>query len=841
MALNISSLQGSIRTRLLVGTIALAVIPLIILGVVVGGLSSQQSSAALQERAYQQITSISAGKEQEIRAYLGGLGDTLTVLAASSQTKEAIRQLPPAFNQLPSQLPVSLNDAITAVNKYDTEQFSAQYAKRNPGRKADLKISTNTLPPQTIAAQYLYIASNANPLGEKNKLMRASDASEYTALHSKLQPYIKTVVEKYGLYDFFLVEPTNGFVVYTYFKELDYATSLKSGPWANTGLAKAFNASRADPTNTVHFTDFATYVPSYDDQAGFMSVNIVDNGQLLGVLIVQVPIEKINTIMTFNNQWKNVGLGESGESYLVGSDFKPRSISRFAKEDIAGYSKLMKNLGTSDAEIAAMQVRGSNLGIQKFDTSGVRNAISGAAGAATYPDYRNISVLGAYAPFKIYGLNWALITEIDEAEALASATALRRNILLLSLAALALMGLIATFVALRLSRSINTPLEKISDTVVKLNAGELDARTGMKSGDELNVLGKQLDDLLDDRVATFQKAEKENEELNNSIITIMSALATLSQKDLTTKVPVSADVTGAVSDGLNYMTSETAKVLKRVEEVSMQVAQASVNVRNTSESARTQAAESSLEIESASAELATAADALTDIADQARNMDIAAGEAIKATREALAGVRETVSGIGASRDLIRETEKRIKRLGERTQEISTAVNAISSIADRTGILALNTSMQAVAAGEAGRAYAVVADEVKRLAESARAATQQIANLVGAIQSETVDTVDAINRAIGQVVEISKTAERAGEQMQQTENKTGQLVDSVRLIARTTEAQSKVSGVLQQRAVQLQAGSANTTQQLDAQSLETKKLVDFAQGLVESVSVFRLPD
>jgi methyl-accepting chemotaxis protein len=131
---------------------------------------------------------------------------------------------------------------------------------------------------------------------------------------------------------------------------------------------------------------------------------------------------------------------------------------------------------------------------------------------------------------------------------------------------------------------------------------------------------------------------------------------------------------------------------------------------------------------------------------------------------------------------------------------------------------------------------VVADEVKRLAESARAATQQIANLVGAIQSETVDTVDAINRAIGQVVEISKTAERAGEQMQQTETKTGQLVDSVRQIARTTEEQSKASGVLQQRAVQL-----NTTVQLDAQSVETKKLVDFAQDLVQSVSVFRLPE
>jgi methyl-accepting chemotaxis protein len=841
MALNTSSLQGSIRTRLLVGTVALALIPLIILALVIGGLATTQSSSALQSRAQDQLASLRASKEQEIKSYLNGLGDTLTVLAASQQTKEAATALPPAFNSLSTQLPISLDQAAKAIDKYNTEQFAIQYGKRNPGTTSTLKINASVLPPQTIASQYLYIANNPNPLGEKNKLMRATDSSEYTALHGRLQPYMKTVVEKYGLYDIFLVDAKSGFVVYTYFKELDYGTSLLEGYWANSGLAKAFKASRNDPTNTVHFTDFATYLPSYDDQAGFMSVNIVENGQLLGVLVVQVPIDRINAIMTSGGKWKEIGLGASGETYLVGSDLRPRSVSRFAQEDIDGFTKLMKGLGSSEAELNAMKSRGSNLGLQKLDTKGVRDALAGKSGVATYPDYRKISVLGAFTPLKVYGLNWALLSEIDESEALASANTLRRNLLLSTLGALALMALIATFIALRLSRSINTPLSQISDTVVKLNAGELTARTGMKSGDELQVLGRQLDELLDERVTTFQKAEKENEELNNSVIEIMMALGSLSKRDLTVKVPVSADVTGAVSDGLNLMTSETAKVLKQVENVSMQVAQASVNVRNTSESARNLAAESSIEIESASGELANAATALNDIASQARSMDIAAGEAIKATREALAGVRETVSGIGASRDLIRETEKRIKRLGERTQEISTAVNAISSIADRTGILALNTSMQAVAAGEAGRAYAVVADEVKRLAESARAATQQIANLVGAIQSETVDTVDAINRAIGQVVEISKTAERAGEQMQQTETKTGQLVDSVRQIARTTEEQSKASGVLQQRAVQLQEGSRNTTVQLDAQSAETKKLVDFAQGLVESVSVFRLPD
>lgn len=836
-----TSVFSSIRGRLTYGTLALTLLPLLIATVAIAFIAYRSAQSSLQARAQEQLVSLRAAQADSITQYFKGLSDDLQVTAKNPTVIEASKGFNATFDSAASLPGLDAASAKASLQSYYTGDFAAEYAKRNAGEKVDMLPLLNQLSPASLALQSLYVAKNPNPLGNKNKLVSSPDGSPYSALHAKFHPYAAEIVQRYALYDIFLIDPNTGSMVYSYFKELDFATSLINGPYAKTKLAEAFSAARTNKDgNFVYLSDYAPYLPSYEDEGAFMSKPIIENGNIVSVLIVQVPIDRVNASMTYAGKWKDVGLGASGETYLLGSDSTPRSISRFLIEDKPEFIKLIRQTGTTAEVAAKIEAKNSNIGLQKLNSQGSKAAQSGQTGFGIYPDYRNISVLGAYQPLNILGQKWALMAEIDEAEAFAPVNALLRNVGYALLVILALAAILGVFFANRLSSSVNTPLTHFNNTVDKIAKGETHARVQSKDNDELGNLARSFDSLLDERVASFEKAEKENEQLNNSIIEIMMALGTLSKKDLTIKVPVSADVTGAVSDGLNLMTSETAKVLREVENVSMQVAQASVNVRNSSESARNISNQSSIEIESASTELAQAALALIDIAKQAKSADIAAEEAIAATRLALTGVRETVTGINSSRDLIRETEKRIKRLGERTQEISTAVNSISAIADRTSILALNTSMQAVAAGEAGRAYAVVADEVKRLAESARAATQQITNLVSAIQSETVDTVDAINRTIGQVVDISRTAERAGEQMQQTEAKTSLLVNSVREIARTSEEQSKVSGILQQRAEQLQIGSRSTSKQLEEQSNETLKLVQYAQNLVESVGVFKLP-
>lgn len=401
----------------------------------------------------------------------------------------------------------------------------------------------------------------------------------------------------------------------------------------------------------------------------------------------------------------------------------------------------------------------------------------------------------------------------------------------------ALVAIIFTvFVVLGITRNLN----RLNTFIVRFSGGDYAARSKVASGDELQALGDALNNLLDGRQSALAVSQKENDQLNTSVVRIMSAVAELAGRNLNVKVPVSEDVTGAVSDAINMMTRSTAGALSRVRQISNNVSSASQNVRQRSDQVHSVATAASNQASAASAELQVTAKALREMGEQAREANQFAERAIKTTGDALDIVRATVSGISESRDQIRETEKRVKRLGERSQEITAVVNIIGQIAERTSVLALNASMQAVAAGDAGRGFAVVADEVKRLAENARQATQQISSLVHAIQADTTETIQAMNGTIAQVVDISKLADQAGGQMNDTRAATELLATAVRSISITTQTQSRASETLLTRATELLQSSQQTLTQLDAQRKDTETLATSAQELVTTVNEFRLP-
>jgi twitching motility protein PilJ len=231
------------------------------------------------------------------------------------------------------------------------------------------------------------------------------------------------------------------------------------------------------------------------------------------------------------------------------------------------------------------------------------------------------------------------------------------------------------------------------------------------------------------------------------------------------------------------------------------------------------------------------ANQMATLADQSNT---SAEQATTATNTALDTVNGTVKGMESIRETIAETEKRIKRLGERSQEITGIVNLINTISERTHVLALNASMQAAVAGEAGRGFAVVAEEVQRLAESSRNATQQIGTLVANIQLETNETINTVNRTITQVVQGSEQAQRAGDQMRVTQGITAQLVAQVRRIAEASNAQKETSAQLLLSVQHIGQTNERTAQQIGAQNQETDSLMVSARRLVESVNVFKLP-
>jgi twitching motility protein PilJ len=293
-----------------------------------------------------------------------------------------------------------------------------------------------------------------------------------------------------------------------------------------------------------------------------------------------------------------------------------------------------------------------------------------------------------------------------------------RVITLLFIGVLIAITAVVSVVVFKTRRSITQPLDQLTGTLAAITAGENDVRAKLVTGDEMQQLGDALDRMMDER-GKFMQTEAENEKLNNSVIAILRSVSTLGKGDLTVRVPVNEDITGALGDAINNMSENMGKTLGKVNRSSEQIVTTSRQTR--------------------------------EITMQSRET-----------------VLNTASGMNDIRATIQETAKRIKRLGERSQEISGIVKLIDTIAERTNMLALNANMQAAQAGEAGRGFMVVAAEVQRLAESAKEATHQISKLVNNIQVETGDTIAAMDQAIEEVVEGSELAEQAATQIKRNE-------------------------------------------------------------------------
>jgi methyl-accepting chemotaxis protein len=833
----------SIAGRLRIGSLSLAIGPLVVSTLVVASLAYVVAKSITEDRVTAQLESVRAVQTEALSTYAESLKNTVAQAAQLSTVVDATKSLLLEFPKLKSAKPSS-NAAASrdGLQRYYENEFGKEFLKKNGGQSANPVEIFKKLPDETLAAQQLYIAGNENALGKKDALVNANDGSEYSKSHEKVHPLFASLVKKFGIYDFFIVDPNSGFIVYTYFKELDFGTSLENGPYSKTALAQAFNASRkAKSADAVWLSDFEKYLPSYNDQAAFMSVPIFDGNNQIAVMVIQVPIDQINKVMTFDKKWANVGLGRTGQSFIVGKDGTSRSVSRDAVENIADYV-IRAKVALGEGGGKEVELRSSDIGVRKTISDNVTKAISGETATSTYSNWAGEPVLASMGPMKLLNQNFAMVTEMQESEALEPVASLLKKIALAALVTLVLASGVALAAAGKLTQIVTNPLGRLKSTVDELQSGDFDARTKMKDKDEFGELGRALDKLLDERVSQLNKMAKENELLNNSVIEIMQAVGTIAtSKDLSMKVPVTEDVTGAISDALNLLTEETSRVLRNVGTVSRDVAQATVAVKGQAELANQAATREQREVEFAATELGTAARALNDIAERARLCNLSAEAAVLTTGGAMAIVVGTVAGIAQSRDLIRETEKRIKRLGERSQEIGQVVNIIQGIAERTGILALNASMHAAAAGEAGRSFAVVADEVKRLSESARESTSQIGRLITAIQTETNETVVAMNQAITQVVEISRLADDAGREMKRTQDQTTELAASVKDIAFTSGEQAKAGAALQDRATVILEASNETARQLSSQAVETRKLVEYAKSLLEEVRVFKVAD
>lgn len=336
-----------------------------------------------------------------------------------------------------------------------------------------------------------------------------------------------------------------------------------------------------------------------------------------------------------------------------------------------------------------------------------------------------------------------------------------------------------------------------------------------------------------------EEAERANKRNQDAILLLMNELSELAQGDLTVKATVSEDITGAIADSVNYTTEELRKLVARITVAADQMGRSTKQAEEISKGLLEATQKQAQEIRMAGESVQLMNQSIQEVdASAARYADVARRTSI-ATNQGAQAVRNTISGMDGIREQIQDTAKRIKRLGESSQEIGEIVDMISDITEQTNVLALNAAIQAVSAGEAGRGFSVVAEEVQRLAERSAEATKQISALVKAIQGDTHDAVAAMEKSTLGVVEGAKLSDVAGQSLKEIEQVSNELATLINSISVSTQVQTDMVGEVDKAMQDILKITQQTTDGTRSTANSVAQLTKLATDLKGSVAGFKL--
>ncbi|MES2186667.1 MAG: methyl-accepting chemotaxis protein [Pseudomonadota bacterium] len=364
----------------------------------------------------------------------------------------------------------------------------------------------------------------------------------------------------------------------------------------------------------------------------------------------------------------------------------------------------------------------------------------------------------------------------------------------------------------------------------------LDSRTRQAAAEQRRLEAEQQQH---DAEQAQQEGRRVNDANQAAILRLMNELQAVAEGDLTQEATVTEDITGAIADSVNYTVEELRLLVGNVQNTATKVAQTTAQVDSTSTELLAASTEQLREIRETGRSVLDMASRINDVSSQAQESAAVARQSLEAADSGLQAVQNAIGGMNAIRDQIQDTSKRIKRLGESSQEIGEITELISDITEQTNVLALNAAIQAASAGEAGRGFSVVAEEVQRLAERSGDATRQISALVRAIQTDTQDAVAAMERSTQGVVEGARLSDSAGTALSEIDRVSRRLADLIEQISSSASREAELANVVADNIQHIFAVTEQTGEGTRSTAQQVRELSRMAEELRQSVARFKI--
>lgn len=663
---------------------------------------SQQASTDLRANTEQQLAAVRDLKKMEIEDYFQTISNQVMSLSEDVMVIDAMIEFTDTFNETIAErglAPGDIQDMRAELAGSYRENFDAEYQSQNQ-TKADAANRCDALTDEAIVLQHSYIATNPHPLGNKHDLDFAPSETSYDAIHRKYHPSIRGFLERFGFYDIFLVDEKTGNIVYSVFKEIDYATSLKSGPYANTNFGRVFaEALKTQPGDDPVLVDFECYYPSYEAPASFIAQPIFDAGERIGVLIFQMPVDRINELMA-----RSTGTGETGETLLIGRDHLQRCDSTRVPDQ---YSLVGAFRGENDP----------------IKTGPVDAALNGDSGVMIATNYLDEEVISAFAPVDLLGLDWAIVSEVTSEEAFATIGTMRditsskqASMLLFGLVGMTIAIGVVVAVALLSTRMLIGPIDRTVATLRDIAEGEGDLTQRL---DE-NQVGE-----LGDLATSFNRFAERIHDIVRSIAGNATTLSDASES--------LSKTSASLSDGARQSKTQSATVSSAAEELS-------INMENMAQSTE-EMSQGIITVSEAVEEMKTT---IAGIADKAEKSATVAGEAAQAAEVSNAKVGD----MGTAANEIGKVIEVIQDIAEQTNLL--ALNATIEAA-RAGEAGKGFAVVATEVKELAKQTASATDDIRTRIEVMQQSTGEAVGSIAEI-SDIVGQVNDLSRMIASAVE-----------------------------------------------------------------------------------------